>query len=323
VRTQARRERAEADMTTVRLVKSRRAPLQGAASTTQRRSAETPAIDIRGTPGWTDDALDHSPRAAAQRQRLAAAFGAAVLERAGGVPRACRAGTAAAPARGSCAVQGMFQHQGRKKKAEQYDARSPALPKIHGVSERDLRALAEDAYDYGAIENQQDFERVWAVFQENHRPAPEQDGPLEELQSGNVTVLELEEMEQAVYDGTVRLTMQIDWLQGKHDQPFMSKNSSENPRKMQDTQMRLSLDRYRDLAGGAPLELLNARLDDLFAQPERTALDFAVMGNQQSDLLYYEISAMWTTTGDNERHVLVYYHCFPDKKDQKTFGYGK
>ena len=119
------------------------------------------------------------------------------------------------------------------------------------------------------------------------------------------------------------MTLQLDWLQGKHDGPFMAENSSEEPRKGGDTQMRRSLGEYQGLASGVPMTLATERLADIFANPERTPLDFSVMDSKQSDDLYYEISAKWATTAPGERHVLVYYHCFPDAKDQKKFGFSK
>jgi hypothetical protein len=119
------------------------------------------------------------------------------------------------------------------------------------------------------------------------------------------------------------MTFQLDWLQGKHDQPFMRENSDAAPRKSADNQMRLSLSQYQGLAIGAPLAMAKERLAEIFAKQERAPFDFSVMAKKQSDDLYYEISATWATVGPGARHVLVYYHCFPDTEDQKRFGFSK
>ena len=220
---------------------------------------------------------------------------------------------------GNQVVQRSFQHKGKKKKAETCGPKSVVLPTIHGVSAVNLKALADDQHDYGVIENKQGFDLAWAVYQQRHQRQAEV-VPLDQEQVGNVTVLDEEEVGQVLFPGTVRMTFQLDWLQGKHDTPFMQANSTVTPRTMQDTQMRLSLDQYSRLAGVVPMALAMAQLGAIFAKQERTPLNFSVMGAKQADDLYYEISAVWATTGPAERHVLVYYHCFPDKKDQKNFG---
>jgi len=218
------------------------------------------------------------------------------------------------------AVQRTFDHKGRRRVATTYGPKA-ALPTIQGVSATELRLLADDAHDYKAIENKQQFDVAWAAYQLSHTKQAEI-VPLDEEQTGNVTVHNVAAVEQTLFAGTVRMTLQLDWLQGKHDGPFMAKNAEGERRKMGDNQMRRSLGQYQALARGAPLELAGARLADIFAKPERAKLDFSVMGTKQSDGLYYEISATWATTAPGARHVLVYYHCFPDEKDQKKFGFG-
>jgi hypothetical protein len=216
-------------------------------------------------------------------------------------------------------VQRTFSHKGKKKEPTTYKAKDP-LPTIHGVSEAELRKLAEDEHPYGAIENKAAFALAWAVYQQRHAKQAEV-VPLEAEQGGNVTLRDLEEVEQTAFAGTVRVTLQLDWLQGKHDGPFMAKSSTETPRKQGDNQMRQSLSQYQALADGVPLELATARLAEIFAKAERVPFDFSVMDTKQSDGLYYEISAKWASLGAGARHVLVYYHCFPDAKDQKRFGF--
>ena len=217
-------------------------------------------------------------------------------------------------------VQRMFNHKGKKREATTYKLKDP-LPTIHGVSDADLRLLADDEFDYKAIESKADFTKAWAEYQKRHAKKAEV-LPLDQEQAGNVTVREFDTVEQTQYAGTVRMTMQLDWLQGKHDGPFMKANTELQARKMAENQMRRSLEQYRELAGGAPFELAKARLGTIFKKGQRVPFDFSVMGKQQSDGLYYEISAKWASEGPTSRHVLVYYHCFPDEKDQKRFGYG-
>jgi hypothetical protein len=77
--------------------------------------------------------------------------------------------------------------------------------------------------------------------------------------------------------------------------------------------MRLTLDQYAALARGVPSQLTGARMTKILAKPEEVALDFSVMDSKQSDGYYYEISAKWQNLGGVRRHVLVYYHCFPEK----------
>ena len=218
-------------------------------------------------------------------------------------------------------AQRTFEYKGRKKKAEEYGPESGTLPKIHGVSATDLKALADDDHAYGAIESKQQFEQAWEVYQQRHEKQADV-LPLDQVQEGNVTVLDVDDVEQNLFAGTVKMTLQLDWLQGKHDTPFMKVNSSIAPRKMQDTQIRLSFGQYEGLASDVPLGLAKERLASIFGKSERVPFDFSVMGTKQSDGLYYEISAMWATTSPQERHVLVYYHCFPEKQDQKKFGFG-
>ena len=216
-------------------------------------------------------------------------------------------------------VQRTFTHKGKKKDPVTYKAKDQP-PTIHGVSDADLRKLADDAHDYGAIENKAAFALAWAVYQQRHAKQAAV-VPLEQEQGGNVTLRDLDEVEQTAFAGTVRMTLQLDWLQGKHDGPFMAKTSTETPRKQGDNQMRQSLSQYQALADGVPLELATARLAQIFAKAERVPFDFSVMDTQQADNLYYEISAKWASLGAGARHVLVYYHCFPDEKDQKKFGF--
>jgi hypothetical protein len=218
-------------------------------------------------------------------------------------------------------LQRTFTQQGRRRNPSTYGPGSE-LPRIQGVKPAELKSLADDEYDYGAIENKSDFALAWAVYQTRHTKQVEV-LPLDEEQDGNVTLLDLPAVDQTAFAGTVRMTLQLDWLQGKHDQPFMLENSSRSPRKSADNQMRRSLGQYQGLARGAPLALAQARLAEIFAKRERVPLDFSVMATKQSDDLYYEISATWATVGPSARHVLVYYHCFPDEKDQKKFGFSK
>ena len=217
-------------------------------------------------------------------------------------------------------VQRSFDHKGKKKEATTYGQKSPALPKIHGVSDTNLRLLADDAHDYGAIENKQQFEAAWALYEKSHTKQAEV-LPLDQEQNGAVTVLELPTVEQSHFKGSVRMTLQLDWLQGKHDGPFMADNSNETPRKSGGNQMRRTLADYQKLARGAPLELAKARLAEIFKQGERAPLDFSVMASQQSDGLFYEISAKWAKVGERAAHVLVYYHCYPASDDQRKWGF--
>jgi hypothetical protein len=218
-------------------------------------------------------------------------------------------------------LQRTFTQQGKRRNATTYGPGSE-LPKIQGVKPAELRLLADDGHDYGAIEDKNAFALAWALYQTRHTKQVEV-LPLDEEQDGNVTLLDLPAVDQTAFAGTVRMTFQLDWLQGKHDQPFMLENSSRAPRKSGENQMRQSLGEYQGLARGAPQALAQARLAQIFAKRERVPLDFSVMDTKQSDDLYYEISATWATVGPAARHVLVYYHCFPDEKDQKKFGFSK
>jgi hypothetical protein len=164
-------------------------------------------------------------------------------------------------------VQRSFKHKGKKGKAATYGLNAK-LPTIFGVKEPDrLRFLADDEkHDYGNIETQVDLDRAWGEYERNH-PKPKVVVPLAEEQVGNVTVGEAEtqfdgplRVAQTQYTGPVRMTLQVDQLQGKHDQPFMLKNSTVAPRKMGDNQMRRSLAQYQTLARGAPLQLAQDRL---------------------------------------------------------------
>jgi hypothetical protein len=220
-------------------------------------------------------------------------------------------------------VQRTFDHKGKKK-----DKDVTKLPTIQRVPPKALRSLADDEVHHGVIETQQQFATAWAAYELSHAK-PVVVVPLAKEQDGNVTVGEEETqfagplgVAQTQYTGSVRMTLQVDQLQGKHDQPFMKKHSTVPPRKMGDNQMRRSLAQYQALARGAPLQLAKEQLADIFKKNERVPLDFSVMAAQQSDGLYYEISAKWATE-EGRPHVLVYYHCFPDEKDQKKFGFGK
>jgi hypothetical protein len=221
-------------------------------------------------------------------------------------------------ARGDRLLQRVFTQQGGKKTF----GPGSKLPTIHGVKPDQLRLLADDPHPYGEIKDKNAFDNAWDDYQRRH-PKQVEVIPLEQEQEGNVTLVDLPTVEQTAFAGTVRMTLQLDWLQGKHDQPFMLENSSKSPRKSAENQMRQSLAQYQALARGAPLALAQARLADIFAKGERKPLDFSVMATKQSDDLYYEISATWATVGPSARHVLVYYHCFPDAKDQRRFGFGK
>lgn len=122
-------------------------------------------------------------------------------------------------------AQRTFQYKGRKRKAEEYGPKSGTLPGIHGVSGTDLRALADDEHAYGPIENKEQFEQAWEVYRQRHEKQADV-LPLDQVQEGNVTVLDVDDAQQDLFAGTVRMTLQLDWLQGKHDTPFMKANSS-------------------------------------------------------------------------------------------------
>jgi hypothetical protein len=210
----------------------------------------------------------------------------------------------------------VFQHAGKKRTPAPIDGRS-ALPSIQSVKPTDLALLAADTYDYGRLETLGEVQAAMVVYAGRHRKV-EDAVPLDQVKIGHVTVWDSDEFAQEEVDVPVRVTFQLDWFQGKHDQPFMRANSEADPRDMDGTQMRRGLGQYATLAQGVPAALTSARMAQIFARPENTAYDFAVMGTMQSDGLYYEISAMWATAGPG-RHVLVYYHCYPDRKNERKW----
>jgi hypothetical protein len=212
----------------------------------------------------------------------------------------------ARPADVSGRLQRSFEHQGKKRIAATI-GKGADLPRIQGAKEADLRKLADDDHDYGALESKDDVDAALVTYATKH-PVVVTKTPLEEQQGGNVTVLDVPNFRR-----NARATFQLDWLQGKHDQPFMREHSSLKPRKSDGSQMRLTLDQYAALARGVPSQLTGERMTKILAKPEEVALDFSVMDSKQSDGYYYEISAKWQNLGGVRRHVLVYYHCFPEK----------
>ena len=206
-------------------------------------------------------------------------------------------------------LQRVFQHKGRKQKAATF-GKGSTPPNIQGAKTADLQKLADDDHDYGAIEKKSDVDAALLVYATNH-PVVVVKTPLDEAQLGNVTVLDV-----PAFSRNTRVTFQVDWLQGKHDQPFMRAESDVAPRGMDGTQMRRSLEQYADLARGVPTALARQHMARILAKGEEVAHDFSIMGTKQSDGLYYEISGKWQSLGGNNRHVLIYYHCFPPEKDE-------
>jgi hypothetical protein len=217
-------------------------------------------------------------------------------------------------------VQGQFDF---KKQGNTINSKSK-LVKIHGVKPKDLELLAnDDDHDYGVITTKADVAAAMVIYDQRHQEV-EEELPLDESIGGHLTVREEEDVNQTVWVGNVRMTFQLDYFQGKHDQVIMAANSAgEKIRPMHETQMRQSKDQYEELAEDVPLTLAVEHLGAIFLKGEREVYDFAVMKTQQSDSLFYEISAKWATLGLGERHILVYYHCFPAKDNQKKWGYSK
>lgn len=183
------------------------------------------------------------------------------------------------------------------------------VPRIHSASGTDLKKLADDKdHDYGAITDAASVAAAMERYTQNHtfvETPPE----LDEMFTGNRTVWD--DAAFAEHDELpVRATFQLDSGQGKHDETFAA--SDKGARKKAGGQKMPSGTDYRTLAQGVPADLTRDRLDQIFANPVRTKLDFSVQKSIQADGYQYEISAMWAPL-DGGWHVLVYYHCYPPR----------
>jgi hypothetical protein len=188
-----------------------------------------------------------------------------------------------------------------------YDKTSAKLPKIHGISSKDIENLAQSDEDFGELRDKSDFtesiEKMSAVIKKTAKV------PLADKFAGHHTVGSFTRAWVFRDKDSVDITCQLDWGQGKHDSKYSGKDGRT---KSGGEQVPEGFD-YEGSAETTVLPLLQSKLDQLATKGEQEPLNFAVQMKQQSDGLHYEISAAWEVL-DDSIHILVYYHCYPPRK---------